>query len=154
MCAIIFAFFACFPALKGLFAFCEYTAESGKRDFGLIFSFLYSIRHFADSFGASLKAAVLLVWMMTPFCVAAFVPPRYSFTEKYALLFEVTAAFLLFYGLFYWLAFVLFEKADRESVSFSSSFLLHFLLVIITKGVWLLPFLPYAALSTVYSHKK
>ena len=152
--AMVYAFFACFPAFKGMILFCENTVTSGKRDFGLIFWFLYSPRHFAISFGEALKGAVTLIWALFPFFVTSFVPPKYAITEKYALLFEIISAFLLFYGVFYWLAYTFFGKTDRECVSFAFSFLLHIIIVFLTDGLWLLPFLPYFSLSLIYSKNK
>lgn len=151
--AIVTAFFACFPALKGMFVFCENTVTSGKRDFGLLFSFLYSPGRFVSSFGESLKAAVTLIWALTPFCVTSFALSGYGFGIKYKLLLEILSLFLLFYGAFYWMSYTVFGKTDRESVSFVCSFTLHFVIIYFTKGAWLVFFLPYAALSTVYKKR-
>lgn len=150
--AVVYAFFACFPVIKGTFSFCESTAKSGKRDFGLIFRFLCSRRRFVRSFGESLRASVTLIFSLTPFFLCAYVPPRFAFYPEYGMFFEVTALFLLFYGVFGWLAYTVFGRADRESVTFAFSFLPHLALMYFTHGAWLLPFLPYAALSIVYSN--
>lgn len=143
----VLVYFICFPVILGVTEFCRCFLLTGKADFYIIFKSYYNLSSFLLYAEYSLLCLVVLLFLLFPFLLVTAIPYLFGAKEKTILVFEVISLFLLVYGVIYWLSFVFSKKLKSDYAGFYLSFLGHFIIAVLTRGLYLLFLFPYLCLS-------
>ncbi len=135
---------------KGFYAFVKTFHEDGKRDFHVI----------ADSaFDKPLiylrNAAILLLVSFLPALIIYFLPFLLHAGRTFHLICEILSIAAGSFGLCLFMSEAVFKSHELKYLKFISSFTFQIALSILTKGVWMIIFIPHLLLSGIeYSNTK
>lgn len=135
---------------KGFYAFVKTFHGSGKRNFYVI----------ADSaFNKALiylrNAAILLLVSFLPALIIYFLPFLLHADRTFHLVCEILSIAAGLFGLCLFMSEAVFKSHELKYLKLISSFAFQIALSILTKGVWLIIFIPHLLLSSlIYSNTK
>ncbi len=150
----VMVYFLTFPVLWGVTTFYSSFSKTGKADFYLIFQSFFTFGAFGESLKRSLLCLVVLGLLLFPFALTAALPYIFGTSEKITVVFEVISLFLFAAGALMWLSYISGGSFKRENADFYLSFLIHFIVASITKGIYLLFLFPYICVSFIYFKEK
>ncbi|MBO4501991.1 MAG: hypothetical protein J5760_07095 [Clostridia bacterium] len=144
------AWFVCFPLLEGAFTCCFERANGNKTPLWRVFGRFCGRRAYIGCFKDTLFASCAFAAFIVPSAALAYFPYRAGLSPNTRLLGNVAAVFSAAYGSAYALQLVCEKKLNRRDARFYASFIIHFALLPLTRGLWALVLVPYAALSYSY----